>query len=279
MPKRFALFLIAPVAVLASALAFAQNDAQRLQNRPWNNPGWRQLPPANAAPAPRRDLSGTWDAGAAGIGASLSAVTLKEDGSPYTPLGEKLAKANRPGFGPRIALVAEINDPVVLGDPGGFPRIVLFELRPFHIAQTPHYVLMAYMWEQRWRVIWTDGRALPEDPDPRWYGYSVGRWEDDDTFVVNSVGMDDRTWLTNTGDPHSADLRVEERYRRVSQNTIELTVTLNDPAIYVKPWKPRNRLPLRLMPNGTDFMEMIPSVLEAQAYDREFASRTANTPK
>ena len=86
--------------------------------------------------------------------------------------------------------------------------------------------------------------------------------------------MDDRTWLDSSGDPHSTELRVEERYRRVNQNTLELTVVINDPKIYTKPWMARNRLPLRLMPPGTDLMEMIPSASEAQAYQRVISSKT-----
>jgi hypothetical protein len=133
---------------------------------------------------------------------------------------------------------------------------------------------MLYMFEKRYRVIWTDGRALPTNPDPRWYGYSVGRWEDDYTFVVETIGMDDRTWLDNSGDPHSTDLHVEERYRRVNQNTLELTVVITDPKVYTKPWTMRNRLRLRLMPPDTDLMEMIPSASEAQAYQRVISSQT-----
>jgi hypothetical protein len=93
---------------------------------------------------------------------------------------------------------------------------VLYELRPFQIVQTPNQVLILYMFEKRWRVIWTDGRPLPKDPDPRWYGYSVGHWEDDTTFVVNTIGTDERTWLDNAGNPHSAELKVEERYHRIN---------------------------------------------------------------
>src|SRR5437867_6325897 len=102
-----------------------------------------------------------------------------------------MAKANKPGNGPRIADVSEDNDPLsTLGDPAGFPRILLYELRPFQIVQTTNQVLMFYMFEKVWRVIWTDGREIPKDPDPRWYGYSVGRWEDDYTFVVQSFGLE-----------------------------------------------------------------------------------------
>ena len=65
-------------------------------------------------------------------------------------------------------------------------------------------MLMLYMFEQRWRTIWTDGRALPQDPEPRWYGYSVGKWEDERTFVVQTIGLDEQTWLDNAGNPTAA---------------------------------------------------------------------------
>ena len=167
--------------------------------------------------------------------------------------------------------VEQINDPLsTMGDPEGFPRNLLFELRPFQIVQTPKSVLMLYMFEKRWRTIWTDGRQLPKDPDPRWYGYSVGRWEDDSTFVVNSVGMDERTWLDNAGSPHSDQMKVEERYHRIDANTMELTVTIDDPKAYTAPWVPRNKLRLRLMPPDIDLIEMIPSATEAAEYKKVF---------
>ena len=262
MRQRFVVFITASVAVFTSALP-------RAQMRPWNNAGLAGPPAGPSAPAPRRDLSGTWDAGQGGIQPTGYNVAPL-----FTALGEKMASANKPGNGPRIASVSEDNDPLsTLGDPAGFPRIVLYELRPLQIVQTPDQVLMLYMFEKRWRVIWTDGRALPKDPDPRWYGYSVGRWEDDYSLAVQTVGMDDRTWLDNAGNPHSASLRVEERYHRVNQNTLELTVTIDDPLVYTKPWTPLNKLPIRLMPNGTDLMEMITSASDAAAYRREIASQ------
>jgi hypothetical protein len=262
MRQTLIVFVVAGAAILASTLT-------RAQMKPWNNPGLGSLPPAPAdsQPAPRRDLSGTWDAGSGGIQPTGHAT------SPLTALGQEMTNANKPGNGPRIVDVSEDNDPLsTLGDPTGFPRIILYELRPLQIVQTPNQVLMLYMFEKRWRVIWTDGRALPEDPDPRWYGYSVGRWEDDYTLVVDSNGTDDRTWLDNAGNPHSNGLRVEERYRRVNRGAMELSVTITDPQIYTKPWVALNRLPIRLMPDGTDFMEMIPSASEAAAYRRVIAN-------
>jgi hypothetical protein len=170
----------------------------------------------------------------------------------------------------------QINDPLsTMADPAGFPRNLLFELRPFEVVQMPNKVLMLYMFEKRWRVIWTDGRELPKDPDPRWYGYSVGHWEDDNTFVVNSLGSDDRTWLDNAGNPHSNDMKVEERYHRVNQNTLELTVTIDDPKFYTKPWVGRDKLKLTLLPSNTDFMEMIPSATEAASVRSIYAAEAA----
>mgnify|MGYP003340129709 CR=1 FL=1 len=141
--------------------------------------------------------------------------------------------------------VTQINDPLsTMGDPSGFPRNLLFELRQVQFLNTPAAVVALHMWEKRWRIIWTDGRQLPKDPDPRWYGYSVGHWEDDTTFVVNSNGTDDRTWLDNAGNPHSDALTVEERWHRVSEKKLELTVTLTDPKIYQRPWVALDKLPM-----------------------------------
>ena len=76
--------------------------------------------------------------------------------------------------------------------PQGFPRENLFELRHTQIIQTRLQVILLYTYDKIWRTIWTDGRALPKDPDPRWFGYSVGHWKDDFTFVVDTAGTDAR---------------------------------------------------------------------------------------
>ena len=237
------------------------------QAQVWNSHGMigNEQPP-KTGPAPKRDLTGTWDAGGAGIAPRGSPT------SSLTPWGEKKVSTHRPGDGPRASQIGEINDPLsTMCDPAGFPRNLLFELRPFQVVQTPNQVLMLYMFEKRFRTIWTDGRALPKDPDPRWYGYSVGKWEDDTTFVVETIGLDEKTWLDNAGNPHSNDMRVEERYHRVNSNTMELTVTIDDPKTYTMPWVARDKLSLRLMPPDTDLMEMIPSATEAAEYKKVFS--------
>src|SRR5258705_513509 len=249
----------------ACLLVFAVSAVAGEQD--WNRAGLPDssinAPKTNAAPAPRRDVSGTCDAGRVG------SAGRGHESAPWTDWAKQRAATYKPGNGPRAVYEADINDPLsTVCDPAGFRRVVLYETRPFQMVQTPNQILILYMFEKRWRVIWTDGRDLPKDPDPRWYGYSVGRWEDDYTFVVQTIGMDDRTWLDNAGNPHSADLKVEERYHRVNQDTMELTVTLDDPKAYTRPWMPRNKLPLKLMPPGTDLMEWICVPSEAAAFKK-----------
>jgi len=263
MTGAFRFSFIAAAVLMLSAESFGQYQ-------PWNNPGRAptasRQEPAAAGPAPRRDLTGIWDAGNSGINGTGYPTP------PLTPWGEEVGKTHKSGNGIRMVPMAEVNDPLsTMGDPTGFPRIILYELRPVQIVQTPDSVLMLYMFEKRWRVIWTDGRQLPKDPDPRWYGYSVGHWEDDYTLLVETIGTDERTWLDNAGDPHSDQLRVVERYHRLNQTTLELSVSLDDPKTYTKPWTARDKLPLRLIPPGTDLMEMIPSAIEAAAYRRSMA--------
>jgi hypothetical protein len=86
---------------------------------------------------------------------------------------------------------------------------------------------------------WLDGwkkAPNPDDVNPTYLGYSVGRWDGDSTLVVDTNGLMDSTWLDQAGHPHSADMRVEERYTRVSYNLLEATVAVDDPKFYTKPW-------------------------------------------
>ena len=107
---------------------------------------------------------------------------------------------------------------------------------PFEFAQISNRVLQMFERDHVVREIWTDGRALPSDPDPLWYGYSTGKWVDDTTFVVESTGYDDRTWLGAAGFPHSETMHLEERYQRVDRDTINFTLKIDDPQAYTKPW-------------------------------------------
>jgi hypothetical protein len=105
--------------------------------------------------------------------------------------------------------------------------------RESRIMQTP--ALLAILNEDlTHRVIFMDGRQLEKDPNPAWMGYSVGHWNGD-TLVVESNGYNDKTWLDNTGHPHTESLRVTEKYRRTDFGHMELQVTFDDPMVFVKP--------------------------------------------
>jgi hypothetical protein len=155
---------------------------------------------------------------------------------PMTEWGKAKFEANKVSYGPRAVEPEFNNDPVSQCEPLGYPRD-LWEanLRPFEFIQTPDRVLQHMQYHDTWRTIWIDGRALPKDPDPAWYGYAIGRWEGV-TFVVDSIGYDDRTWIDHFGNPHSDQMRLVERYRRVDKDTLELDMTLTDPKTYTKPW-------------------------------------------
>ena len=263
---------VAAVVVAAVAIGPSRAMAQSWSFPGLTNPDFAAIAPGG--PAPPRDLTGAWDPGQAGIAGGENYFTGRNM-APLTPRGQEMLARNKPGHGPHSAKVFEGNDPLTTrGDPSGFPRIVNYEFRPIRIVQIPNAVLMMYSFNQTWRIIWTDGRKLPEDPDPRWFGYSVGRWENDSTFVVDTVGMTDRTWVDSGGYPHSEALRVQERYQRTSMNVIELTVTIDDPQIYTKPWQSRTRLPLKRLPDNTDFLEQIYAASEVTGFKDEVADKT-----
>ena len=159
--------------------------------------------------------------------------------APFTPAGRALFDANMPGYGPRRQM--QRNDPLGRCEPLGLPRHLNAEIvaphATFEIVTTPGRVLQFFEYRHDWREIWMDGRALPalEDTYPKWNGYSVGHWEND-TLVVESLGFDARSWIDKLGYPHSEEMRLEERYRRVDADTLELTMTIVDPAVYSAPF-------------------------------------------
>ena len=86
-----------------------------------------------------------------------------------------------------------------------------------------------------YRQIFLDGRKHPEDPNPTWYGHSIGRWEGD-TLVVDSVGFNDRFWFDFAGHPHTEQLHIIERYRRPDVDRLDYEITVEDPGAYTKPF-------------------------------------------
>jgi hypothetical protein len=277
--KRFinAAFLIALVAANAPSIL--------AQWPPHPTPGVPRLPngqPNLEAPAPRTpdgkpDLSGIWQIVRApadqtpgsflGGGPTANAappaappkVTLDEtapasfrdsgsgfkDGLPLTPWAAEIVKT-------RMADNSKDNP-----DAHCLPMgIMQFHNHPEprKIIQTPRVTIIIYEANSGLRQIYTDGRPLPNnDPQPWWYGYSVGRWEGD-TLVVETTGFIEDGWLDINGNPLTEAAKVTERFRRVNYGNLEIDVTVNDPKAYTRPWTVKVKQSIML---DTDLIEFI----------------------
>jgi hypothetical protein len=181
---------------------------------------------------------------------------------PLTPWGQARLDAAKPLVGPR-AVAGEENSPTLHCDPDGPPKI-LNHPNPFEIVQVPGRMFMFFEEQHVWRTIWADGRALPKDPDPSYLGYAVGKWEGD-TFVVETIGFNDKVWADAYGDPRSEQTRLTERYRRLNHDTLELQVTIDDPKSYTKPWVSPPKL--HKLEAGWEIAEWFCAVDEDKAYD------------
>jgi hypothetical protein len=125
------------------------------------------------------------------------------------------------------------NDPLFQCDPSGYPRNL--DYSNYKFVKLPNEFVEFFERDRVWRDLWTDGRKLPDNPKPRWYGYATAHW-DGDTFVVESSGYDDRTWVDPYGSIHSDQMHIEERYKRVDHDDVEFSMTLTDPKAYIGVW-------------------------------------------
>jgi len=137
--------------------------------------------------------------------------------------------------------------------PQGLPRTDINSYAPFKILQTPGVIAVLYEVDNTHRQIYTDGRMLPVDPQPSWGGYSVGRW-DGDTLIVDAAGFNDETWLDSGGHPHSDALRVHERFYRRDFGHMEVSITVEDPKMYTKPFTIKVT---ELLQPDTDILESV----------------------
>jgi len=190
--------------------------------------GRAQTPsPTASLPFDAHDFSGVW------IGRSSAFNTLSTTPPPMTPWAKARYDAAKPGIGPRAQPLG--NDPIMVCDPIGYPRIAFYNAYPMEFVQTKDRLIEFFDFFYVHRTIYLDGRPLPADPEPTWYGYSVGHW-DGNTLVVETTGFNDESWLDNDGHPHSDQMQLEERFQRVDHDTIEARMTLTDPKAYTAPW-------------------------------------------
>jgi hypothetical protein len=228
------------VAMLLSTSAAAQ----------WFNypaPGVPRLPDGKAdlaAPAPRTpdgkpDLSGVWS-GAGPLYRFNIAQDL--DTKDIQPWAEAL-------FLKRVR-DSRIDSPLAHCMPVSVPYHNFFNL--VRIVQTPSLIVMIYESPHGpHRTIFTDGRDLPKDPNPAWFGYSVGRWEGD-TLVITTAGFNDKGWLDSAGHPQTESLRLTERLRRRDVGHMDFETTVDDPKVFTRPFTIARE---RLLSPDTDLLE------------------------
>src|SRR5436853_2797087 len=270
----------------AAGGAGSKNDQQGPASGPvlldgWGRPVTDALKPGEKlGPAPRHNISGTWEpARSPGDGIQANGPhDMQYDGAPehnppYSPLGLQEQHAHKPLEGYERVLESLSNDPRNKCDPLGFPRADFYQIRHTQILQDDRKMVILYEFEKRWRVIWTDGRELPKEiPQPRYYGYSVGKWVDDTTLVVNTIGTEgaEKVWLDETGRPASDAMHVEERFHRVNHDRLELTVTIDDPKMYTQPWVALNKFPMQLQSPDYDVVEMMCIPSEMEQYYKDY---------
>lgn len=228
------------ITVAAAALAFSSFPAMAQSAAPADqNPkkGTPQYDPqafqrgemGPGGPAPVHDLSGSWQ--------GLMEAALTNHVPAMTPAGQAHLKQNIPD-----PFSVSSNDPWKTCDPFGMPRAANNQTGEIGFAQMPNRTVLLEGFQRIWRDVWTDGRQLPKNvghkggPSSLYFGYSVGHWEGDTTFVVETVGMDPTTWVDRRGYPHSVDAKVTERFTRVDRNHMTLEETLDDPVYYTQPF-------------------------------------------
>lgn len=186
----------------------------------------------------RPDLSGVWEPANFSFLQNIFAETRPED-VPFQPWAAAAYDAR-----------TVKDDPANRCLPPGLPRALNNRLKTI---QAPGVVTILYEAFTQYRQIFVDGRQLPIDPNPSWFGYSIGRWDGDD-FIVETMGFNDKTWLDFFGHPHTDRMHLTERYRRRDFGHLDVQVTVDDPGAYTRPFSAS--YPLVLMPD-TDLLETI----------------------
>jgi hypothetical protein len=222
----------------------------------------------DGGPAPRLadghpDLSGIWFVGALGKEDARLAQSAATQGDPaQRPFDPKVTPEEKPSFQPWAAekvkqmgrgpaagalskmakeqQLAAIDTEIARLErecmPHGVPGITLVgAMHGMQMVATPGTLVQLTELNHDWRVVSIDGRAHSKDPDPKFNGESVARW-DGDTLIIDTAGLDERTWNDGAGWIHSDQQHVVERFTRSSRNYLIYQVTIEDPKVLTKPW-------------------------------------------
>jgi hypothetical protein len=188
------------------------------------------------------DLSGDWslDNKKGGIGQSISLsdpqgkLRGKEPDIPYQPWALQKMLSEYPPTGPDTQYDKTTDPYIHYCEPLGIARVYMYPART-RFVQTADAVYILHEQGEQFRVVRLNSKH-PEDPDPQYWGDSIGWYQGRDTFVVDSVGFNDRSWLDQLGHPHTDKLHVIELYKLVDKDHIQLDMTIDDPGAYTKPF-------------------------------------------
>ena len=270
----FAAAIILAALPVVAIRSFAQWPDYRASGVPRTPDGKVKLDaPAPKAPDGHPDLSGVWDLrgtggrGAAGgpagrgPGAAKGKAPELPPGTPPNATFKNIGSGFKEGL-PLTSWAADLlqkrrsenskDNPDAHCLPLGLMQLHMHP-QPRKIIQTPGLIVILYEAQGGIRQIFTDGRPLPKDPEPWWYGYSIGHWEDD-TLVVETTGFRDDVWLDIDGSPLTESGKMTERMKRLNYGTLQTDVTIEDPKAYTKPFTVR--VTHRLLPD-TDLIEFI----------------------
>ncbi len=195
--------------------------------------------PVPRLPDGRPDLTGVWLGGSPPVDIAMGLP--KGDALPYLPETKKKVDAQAASDDPQAHCLP-------LPPPRGLPY-------PWRIVVTPTHAFFLYEM-YNYRQVFLDGRKHPSADElfPTWYGHSIGRWEGD-TLVVDTVGMNDKTWFDNKGDVHTEKLHLTERYTRTDLGQMRIEYTIDDPGAYSKPFTVKSTA--LLMPADEELHEYI----------------------
>ena len=234
---------LAVVAALSMAVAAQQRQQPSQQQQPDRQfvearGSVKPVPLPPGGPAPRMsdghvDLSGVWFSGPTGKANAWSVVPdqpLKEDSVPVRP--EAAAKIKGMSRTER-----ELSSPGVRCTPVGTPGMWTINPYPHQLITKPGLYVHLIESDNAWNVVHTDGRPhkKAEDLEPLYNGDQTARWEGD-TLVIDTISIDERTWINQSGWFHSDQAHVIERLRRPSMNYLEYQYTVEDPKVLTKPW-------------------------------------------
>jgi hypothetical protein len=231
MRNRLAVLILSLVAVLASSAAFlAQSNGQA--------PARPAAAKAQSA-AVNNDISGVWDA----MSGNYDFASFSKGDPPMTPWGQAQFNAAKPSQGPRGVKLTETTDRVYKCSPPGMPYIYM-QIFPMQIVQTPKEVIELFEYDHTVRHIFIDGRKHSSGLMPSYNGHSIGHWEGG-TLVVDTIGLNGKTWLDRLGHPESEQMHIVERIHRLDGKTLQVDFTFDDPKSYPKPWTAVMRYQLR----------------------------------